>query len=143
MTLRRLPRPVLAALAAGAMLAAPAASAIAAPASLAPTLTIHARYVPRDHNIFFSGIALPKGGAMLTVLDFRLEQDQGGVWRPISTWMALITGIGARWQTDGHYQSQLMAMNEPVPAGRLRVEMLVKDSTGRGASRVSNVVRVP
>jgi hypothetical protein len=143
MTLRLRSRSALTALALGAALLAPAASAVAAPASLAPTLTIHARYVPGDHNIFFTGIALPKGDAMLTVLDFRLEQDQGGTWRPISTWMALITGVGARWQTNGRYRSQLMAMNEPVPAGRLRVEMMVGDNTGRTTTRVSNPVRVP
>lgn len=143
MTLRLLSRPALSTLALAAALAAPAASAVAAPASLSPTVTIHARYMPSDHNIFFSGIALPKGSAMLTVLDFRLEQDQGGVWRPISSWMAMITGVGARWQTDGRYQSQLMAMNEPVPSGRLRVVLLVKDDTGRVTTRVSNPVRVP
>lgn len=112
-------------------------------AALSPTLTVHARYLASDHNLAFSGTALPKGGRMLAVLQFRLEKESGGAWRPITVWMALITGVGARWQTNGHYSSQLMAMNEPVPAGRLRVEMRVADNTGLASVAYSNPVAVP
>jgi hypothetical protein len=108
-----------------------------------PSLTVHAHYVARDRNIGFSGIALPGGTSMLVELEFRLEQKSGSGWRPISTWMALITGIGARWNVNGHYTSQLMAMNEPVPAGSLRVEMHVKDSDGGQTTAYSNPVHVP
>jgi hypothetical protein len=114
-----------------------------AASSPAPELTVHARYVPADHNIAFSGIALAKGGRMLAYLQFRLEQETGGRWQPISVWMALITGVGARWQPDGRYRSQLMAMQEPVPAGRLRVEMRVADSGGLVSVANSNPVTVP
>lgn len=137
-------RRLRAAAAALVALAAPLAVAEGAGAAsaMAPALTVHARYLPSDHNLLFSGVALAKGGRMLAVLQFRLEQFEGGRWQPVTAWMALITGVGARWQSDGRYQSQLMAMNEPVPAGRLRVEMHVADSTGLGAIAYSNPVQV-
>jgi hypothetical protein len=125
-----------------ALVGAVAAPAAAAP-GMAPTLTVRAHYVAADHNIAFSGIALPKGDRMLAVMQFRLEQERAGGWRPISVYMALITGVGARWQPDGRYHSQLMAMNEPVPAGRLRVEMRVADNTGLATVAYSNPVDVP
>lgn len=139
-----LSRPFRAVAAALIALAAPLAMAGVAGASpaMAPTLTVHARYLPADRNLAFSGIALARGGRMLSVLQFRLEQFEGGRWQPVSVWMALVTGVGARWQPDGRYQSQLMAMNEPVGPGRLRVEMRAADSTGRSAVAYSNPVTV-
>ena len=122
-----------------------AQAVLAGPASAAarPTLTVRAHYVAGDHNIGFAGVALPGGTSMLVELEFRLEQKTGSAWRPISTWMALITGIGARWRVDGRYTSQLMAMNEPVPQGDLRVEMYIVESDGGQATAYSNTVRVP
>jgi|GEM_PF-6217984 len=129
-------------IAAAAAVALAWCAAVPAVAASRPTLSIRAHYVASDHNIAFSGIALPGGAAMLTMLEFRLEQKTASGWRPVSAWMALITGIGARWQLNGHYASQLMAMNEPVPAGTLRVEMHIVDSAGGQATAFSNPVHV-
>jgi hypothetical protein len=122
----------------------PAATATTPAAAAArPTLTVRAHYVAHDRNIAFTGIALPAGSAMLVDLEFRLEAKGASGWQPISAWMALVTGIGAHWSTDGRYESQLMAMNEPVPAGDLRIEMHVVDSDGGQATAFSNPVHVP
>lgn len=139
----RLGRAAGALLALGAMLGVATAGGVpAASAAARPTLTVHAHYVARDHNIGFGGIALPGGASMLVELEFRLEEKTGARWQPITSWMALITGVGARWSVNGRYSSQLMAMNEPVPRGQLRVEMHVVDSEGGQAIAYSNAVRV-
>ncbi len=140
---RRLSAAVIGLVSLGLLASAAPFRPTAAAASLAPTLTVRAHYVKPDRNIGFSGVALPKGSRMLAVLQFRLEQKRGGSWQVISAWMALVTGVGARWQPDGRYSSQLMAMNEPVPAGTLRVEMRAVDSAGLATVAFSNPVAVP
>lgn len=138
----RLERFAVVAVAALALAGGPTGGIIGA-ASGRPVVTVHAGYSPKLRNILFHGILRPGPGQMLDSSQFRLLEEGGpGKWQVVTSWMALITGIHAKWSPTGQYSAGLMQMNAPVGRGIYRVELQATDDDGGTAHAYSNPVRV-
>lgn len=121
----------------------PGAPTGAATAVKGPRVTIRAHWAPRIKLIAFAGDLIAHGSTMVATASFRVFQRHGSTYRPVSVWMALITGEGARWRPNGTYRAALMQMQAPMAPGIYRVELQAVDSDG-GVTRVfSAPVRVP
>lgn len=116
---------------------------IGAAPSARPLVTVRASYSPALHNILFQGFLLPASGQMLATVSFRLLAGSPGTWHATTGWMALITGVHARWSPNGRYTGGLMQMNAPVAPGTYRVELRAVDDDGGTMYAESNTVRVP
>lgn len=108
-----------------------------------PEVTIRALWAPRIHLIAFAGDLIPRGSTMVSTASFRVLARRGGRFAPVTVWMALITGEGARWRANGSYHAALMRMEAPMAPGTYRVELRATDSDGGVTQVFSGPVRVP